>query len=104
MQCVYAHGAYELKNRPVVNTVEYLKSKAKKPAVDNSKLCEDLTLTDADHDVGITELTKYMTLNPLYVLLIMLLNIVKFLFVRSVQFLSLICQKFLSSFPVNIYV
>jgi len=49
-RCVYAHGAYELKNRPVVNTVEYLKSKAKKPAVDNSKLCEDLTLTDADHD------------------------------------------------------
>lgn len=49
---MYAHGASELKNRPVVNTVEYLKSKAKKPAVDNSKLTEDLTLTDSDHDVS----------------------------------------------------
>lgn len=48
---MYAHGASELKNRPVVNTVEYLKSKVKKPAQDNSKLSEDLTLNDGDHDV-----------------------------------------------------
>lgn len=54
---MYAHGAAELKNRPIVNPVEYLKAKSKKQAAlngnnNNKSGSDDLTLSAADRDVS----------------------------------------------------
>lgn len=53
LQCVYAHGASELKNRPIVSTLEYIKTKQKKAIPDKKKPPqEDLSLLESDIDVS----------------------------------------------------
>ncbi|KAF6037938.1 hypothetical protein EB796_003740 [Bugula neritina] len=50
-RCVYAHGASELKNRPIVSTLEYIKTKQKKAIPDKKKPPqEDLSLLESDID------------------------------------------------------